>query len=205
MDQREFDRIRDLHDLWLFDNKQGEKAVVCGEDFIDLDMADVNLHGAEFVHCRFDGSNMRRTDFAHANLRHSTFTGADLMWANFGQADMYCADLEGAIIEGAYFNRTILMAADLTGADMELADFKDANLVDALGPFATGSFGHHRAIAFKNGMISVGCTTKTLDGWREDGLDLARVQGYSALEFEAYLKWAEMAIEFLEQRYGRQD
>ena len=63
-------------------------------------------------------------DFSGADLRKMNFAGADLTGANFEGADLTSADLAGAKLVGANFTDATLADADLTTADLTGAHFE---------------------------------------------------------------------------------
>lgn len=78
-----------------------------------IDLADVDLEGAE--------------------LRHTTLTGADLERANLTAADLVYARLDGANLIGADLTDAILDYADLTGAKLDRAILTGASLANVRG------------------------------------------------------------------------
>ena len=76
MDQKELDKILELHKMWLNGDENGKCA-----DLRGADLRGANLRGA--------------------NLRGANLSGADLSGANLSGADLYGADLYGADLRGA--------------------------------------------------------------------------------------------------------
>ncbi len=102
-------------------------------------------------------------DLSGANL-----SGADLSWANLGGADLCWAGLGGA---------------DLSGAVLSRAD----------GPFTTGYFGRHHAIA-AGGYIAIGCERHSYTEWLEQAEKIGRRYEYSAAEISDYVAWIRLAV-----------
>ena len=91
MDQKELDKILELHKMWLNWDENGKCA---------------NLSGA----------NLRGANLSDANLRDANLRGANLSGANLRDADLSDADLRGANLRGAY-----LSGADLSGANLDFS------------------------------------------------------------------------------------
>lgn len=106
-----------------------------------LDLAGVDLSGAEIRDSSFKRTNLQGAVLAGVDGRRAKFVsaalaGADLSGANLVQADFTNADLTGARLVEAdlryvRFFRAILRNADLTGARLDGADFLYADLAGA--------------------------------------------------------------------------
>ena len=110
----------------------------------------------------------------------------------------YSINLSGADLSGANLSGANLRGADLSGADLRRADLRGANLgwanlSGANGPFTTGSFGRHHAIA-AGGYVVVGCERHTYDDWLERYKDIGEENGYSAEEIADYGAWIKLAV-----------
>ena len=90
-----------------------------------------------------------------------------------------------------------LTGADLRGADLRGADLRGADLHEASGPFATGSFGCHNAVA-AGGYISIGCERHTYAEWLKRYEEIGDAHDYSAAEVAMYGRWISMAVAWLE-------
>ena len=124
------------------------------------------------------GANLRG-----ANLRDADLRDADLRWANLSGADLRGADLSGADLRGA----------NLSGADLSEADLRGANLSGARGPFTTGYFGGHDAVA-AGGYVSIGCERHTYGEWLANYKAVGAANGYSADMIADYGAWIAMAV-----------
>ena len=103
------------------------------------------------------------------------------------------ADLSGANLSGANLRGADLSGADLRRADLRRADLRRANLSGATGPFTTGSFGRHHAIA-AGGMINIGCERHSYDEWLADYEEIGRRNGYDDDEITDYGVWIKLAV-----------
>ena len=101
MDQKELDKILELHKMWLWGDANGKRANLYGADLYGAGLRGANLYGADLR-----GANLRGSDLYGADLR-----GANLRGANLRGADLYGADLRGANLRDA----------DLYGADLDFS------------------------------------------------------------------------------------
>ena len=86
MDQKELDKILELHKMWLWGDANGKRANLYG----------ANLYGADLY-----GANLRDANLYGANLRDANLYGANLRDANLYGANLQEADLWGADLRGA--------------------------------------------------------------------------------------------------------
>ena len=107
MDQKELDKILELHKMWLWGDANGKRA---------------NLYGAGLRGANLYGADLRGANLYGADLRGANLYGADLRGANLRGADLYGADLRGADLRGANLRGADLYDADLYGADLRGAD-----------------------------------------------------------------------------------
>jgi uncharacterized protein YjbI with pentapeptide repeats len=82
------------------------------------------------------GSDLRETNFSHANLtavvlNQTRLNDANLSQANLTEAQLVDADLRGANLQGANLTEANFQSADLTGADLRDSDLSTANLAGA--------------------------------------------------------------------------
>ena len=82
--------ILEKHELWLNDEKGGERADLRGVDLRWVDLRGANLRGA----------NLRGANLSRANLRWADLRWADLRWANLRGADLSDAKLDVDITNG---------------------------------------------------------------------------------------------------------
>ena len=125
--------------------------------------------------------NEGQRDFSNADLYGANLRGADLSEADLSEADLRYADL---------------CYADLRGANLCGADLCGANLREAIGIFATGSFGKHTAIA-AGGYISIGCERYTFAYWLENYETIGKANAYTAQEIARYGAWIRLVVEWL--------
>ena len=111
MDQKELDKILELHKMWLWGDANGKRANLYGADLYDADLYGANLRGANLY-----GANLRGADLYGADLRGANLRGADLY-----DADLYGANLRGANLYGADLRGANLRGADLRGADLDFS------------------------------------------------------------------------------------
>ena len=110
---------------------------------------------------------------ARSEGKRPSAPGADLCWAN-----LYGADLS---------------RANLYGADLRWADLRWADLSGARGPFTTGYFGGHDAVA-AGGYVSIGCERHTYGEWLANYKAVGAANGYSADMIADYGAWIAMAV-----------
>ena len=84
MDQKELDKILELHKMWLWGDANGKRA---------------DLYGADLRGANLRDANLRDADLRGANLRGANLRGANLRGANLRDADLYGADLYGADLD----------------------------------------------------------------------------------------------------------
>ena len=106
MDQKELDKILELHKMWLWGDANGKRA---------------NLYGADLYGAGLRGANLCGADLRGADLRGADLCGADLRGANLRGADLYDADLRGANLYGANLRGADLYGANLRGADLDFS------------------------------------------------------------------------------------
>ncbi|NNC04025.1 pentapeptide repeat-containing protein [Corallococcus exiguus] len=112
-------------------------------DLRGIDLTQVELPGAEWVHVRLDGARLDDCGLYEARLDFATLSGASLSWARLDRASlMACvamdtcwddASLEGAVLTASNlvrgsFRRARLQGARLTAATLMKADLRCANL-----------------------------------------------------------------------------
>ena len=99
MNQKELDKILDLHKEWLKTNgEKGERA---------------NLRYANLRYANLSSADLRSADLRYANLRY----------ANLSYADLSSADLRSANLSYADLSYADLSSADLSSADLDFSAF----------------------------------------------------------------------------------
>ena len=116
MNQNKLNEILKKHQLWLNDQKDGERADLRGEDLSRADLSGVKLTGADFRGADFRGVKLVCADLSRADFRGVKLTGADLSHAKLLDADFRGVKLTGADFLGADFLGANLRDAVLEGA-----------------------------------------------------------------------------------------
>ena len=121
---RDFDlrEIFRLHEMWLRDEKGGQRANFSSANLyqanlIYQDLARVDFFGANLIGAELFGAKLAHANFGRALLARADFTDADLTNADFANANLTRANLARAILTCAYLSR-----ADLTGVDLRAAN-----------------------------------------------------------------------------------
>ena len=125
MNQKEFNRILKLHELWINGDPHGKKADLRHTDLRKIDMRWVNMRGADMRGADMRWVNMRGADMREANMR-----GANMRRANMRGANMQGADMQGADMRGAD-----MRWADMRGADIRKARLPHFQIVPETGGF----------------------------------------------------------------------
>lgn len=102
---------------WRFENLSIQP------DFVDCNLAGVNLTGYKFVRTDFYGANLAGANMSQAYLDGSNLTGANLKGAT----------LEGATFEGTNLTNANLSDAKLTDAHFFETVFGNTDLSNAIG------------------------------------------------------------------------
>ena len=138
MNSVELKTILDLHEKWLNNEPDGEKADLRWADLRLADLSRTNLHGADLTGANLRAANLRWADLSEARLCDAELCGANLYMTNLIKADLngadlrfthiYGTDLNDACLSFADLSRTNLHRANLIGADLRCANLHDANL-----------------------------------------------------------------------------
>ena len=96
MDQKELDKILELHKMWLNGGENGKCANLSDANLYDANLSDADLDGADLR-----GANLRDADLSGANLDDANLRGANLRDADLSGANLYGADLSGANLDDA--------------------------------------------------------------------------------------------------------
>ena len=104
MNQNKLNEILKKHQLWLNDQKDGERADLRGEDLSRADLSGVKLTGADFRGADFRGVKLVCADLSRADFRGVKLTGADFLGADFLGANLRDAVLEGALLRNCIGN-----------------------------------------------------------------------------------------------------
>ena len=138
MNSVELKTILDLHEKWLNNEPDGEKADLRWADLRLADLSRTNLHGADLTGANLRAANLRWADLSEARLCDAELCGANLYMTNLIKADLngadlrfthiYGTDLNDACLSFADLSRTNLHRANLIGADLRCANLHDTNL-----------------------------------------------------------------------------
>jgi hypothetical protein len=86
---------------------------------------------AEAIGEKFDGQDLRRSNFTSANLKQASFKGANLQACYFIKAVAYQTNFEGADLSDVLMDRAVLNQANLTNAVLARAVFTRSDLSDS--------------------------------------------------------------------------
>ena len=111
MDQKELDKILELHKMWLNGDENGKCADLRGANLRDANLRGAKLRDANLRDANLSDANLRGADLRGADLRDADLRGADLRDANLNCANLRGADLRGANLRGA----------NLRGADLDFS------------------------------------------------------------------------------------
>ena len=120
INQEELKEILKKHEMWLKDEKGGERA-----DLSNADLSSVNLWNANLIYADLNGANLSNADLWNANLWNANLTYANLSGANLSDADLKCANLKCANLSDADLINTDLSGTNLWDADLSGADLKN--------------------------------------------------------------------------------
>ena len=118
-------------------------------------------------------ANLSRANLSGADLSGADLSRANLSWADLSRADLSWADLSGAVLSGAVLSRAVLSGA--------------------IGPFTTGSFGQHTAIA-AGGYIVIGGERHDYDWWLANYEECGQRNYYAPEEIADYGAWIQLAV-----------
>lgn len=118
INQKELNKILDLHKKWLDDKTDGKRGNLSYTDLSELDLSCVNLRGADLRHADLSNSDLSYADLRGANLRHANLEGADLSYVDLSNTNLSYVNLRGAN----------LIYVNLRGANLSYADLSNADL-----------------------------------------------------------------------------
>ena len=100
MDQKELDKILEMHKMWLNWDENGKcanlsdadlrDANLCGADLSDADLSGADLCGANLYGANLYGANLSDADLRDADLRDANLCGANL---DFSCWPLWCGSL----------------------------------------------------------------------------------------------------------------
>ena len=95
MDQKELDKILELHKMWLNGGENGKCANLSdanlrGANLYDANLSDADLSGANLYGADLRGANLRDADLSGANLDDANLRGANL---DFSCWPLWCGSL----------------------------------------------------------------------------------------------------------------
>jgi uncharacterized protein YjbI with pentapeptide repeats len=103
----ELQEILHLHEEWILNDQNGNRADLHGADLRDADLRDADLGYADLHGADLRGADLRGANLHSANLHSADLRGADLRGADLHGADLHNADLRGADL--------ILIGQDIRG------------------------------------------------------------------------------------------
>ena len=136
INQKELNKILELHEKWLNNEKGGVKLDLSNTDLINTNLESVDLSYSDLEGANLSYTNLRNVDLRCANLTNSNLSCANLKYANLTNSNLSCADLTNANLRNAYLEyadlkNTDVSCADLTNANLYEANLKGANLYEA--------------------------------------------------------------------------
>ena len=136
LNQEELNEILEKHEMWLKNEKGGERADLINVDLRSIDLSNVNLSGADLRNANLGGAdlsnvNLSNADLWNVNLSYAELRGSDLWNINLSESDLNNANLSDTNLRGANLSYSNLSYTDLRGADLRYADLNNSNLWDA--------------------------------------------------------------------------
>ena len=136
LNQEELNEILEKHEMWLKNEKGGERADLINVDLRSIDLSNVNLSGADLKNANLGGAdlsnvNLSNADLWNVNLSYAELRGSDLWNINLSESDLNNANLSDTNLRGADLSYSNLSYTDLRGADLRYADLNNSNLWDA--------------------------------------------------------------------------
>ena len=131
--QDELDEILRKHKAWLeSDGKEGERAILNGENLREEKLSGANLSKADLRGAFLEGTFLSFANLSGADISFAFLDDkSDLSRANLSGADLSAADLNGANFSGADLSGANFRDADLSGAILSYANLKEADLRNA--------------------------------------------------------------------------
>ncbi len=130
-----------------------------------------NLSWADLRFARLDNATLIHATLNCANLRFAILNSADMRWASVRGANLYRASLHFANLDDAD-----LAEANLCGAYMVSSHLCDAGYWRIEPPRVSGD--RHSALALSPTMVTIGCSTLTVEEWLGTrGAELAQEDG----------------------------
>ena len=131
--QEEFNEILKKHEMWLKDEKGGERADLSGVSLRDADFRNINLtytdlSGADLSNANLWNADLTNTDLSNTNLTSADLSNANLWSANLWSANLTSADLKYADLKYADLRNANLYNADLRNTNLYNADLRNTNL-----------------------------------------------------------------------------
>ncbi len=133
---------------WVEESREGREV---WPDFVEADLQNQNLRGANFLQADLSKANLRGADLNRANLSWSSLVGAnlrmsllnaaDLTRATLADADLGMADLRASILNRTDLTRAVLRGAKMgwtTFGNVDLSSSKELDTVHHHGPSTIG-------------------------------------------------------------------
>jgi len=89
-----------------------------GADLRGVDLASLDLRGANLARARLDGADLSDSNLSESDLRGASLRGASLEHATLDRANLRGADLDGVILRGATLAGAIVAEASMRGVEL---------------------------------------------------------------------------------------
>ena len=127
INQKELNKILELHEKWLNNEKGGVKLDLSNTDLINTNLESVDLSYSDLEGANLSYTNLRNVDLRCANLTNSNLSCANLYEANLSNANLSCADLTNAKLENIKYNYLTSFFATQCPEEGSFIGFKKAN------------------------------------------------------------------------------
>ena len=121
---KDLSEVLRLHEMWVNEEKGGERAVLWRANLRGADLRGADLRGADLREANLQGANLREADLRGADLWGANLRGADLQGANikFSCWPLWCGS-KGAKIDRSIFAQ---LAYHLCAVDVAEEECKEA-------------------------------------------------------------------------------
>lgn len=142
---KELKEMLKLHELWLQNNKKGEKLNLSYKDLrkpsiikllktTNLSYADLsytNLNGTNLSYTNLSSANLSNANLNNIDLSNANLSFADLSWANLRHANLNDTDLSYVNLNNANLFKASLCYATLLESCLKYAQLIESNLSNA--------------------------------------------------------------------------
>jgi hypothetical protein len=123
---------------WSGCNQTGKGLNLANVDLSGANLSDTTLNGLDFSGANLAGANLTDATFGDANLAGANLSRASAQGADFFRADMAGANLTAIDLTGGFTKGTTLTGANLTGANLTGVFMGGSDLTDAFVDCGTG-------------------------------------------------------------------